>query len=126
MECVFSTEKRRKKAARNRGTNLTVTIVNDYSKGVPTGKQKKQLQSDGLVKKVEMFRTMSSEQVQVRIKQQCALKNFQFLQVDGKKLSIASHQLVNGDELIESAIKRNENRVYITKFPDKEAVCDFC
>lgn len=73
-----------------------------------------------------MFRTMSSEQVQVRIKQQCALKNFQFLQVHGKKLSIASHQLVNGDELIESAIKRNENRVYITKFPDKEAVCDFC
>ena len=122
LECVFSTQK--KKAACNRGTNLTIMLVNDYSKGVPIKKKKTQLQDDYLVKKVEMFRTTSAEQVQARIKQQFALKNFQFLQVHGKKLN-DSYQLVNGDELIESAPKRHENRVYITKLPDGDSVCDF-
>ena len=53
---VYFQPRKRKKAARNRGTNLTIMLVNDYSKGVPI---KKQLQDDHLVKKVEMFRTMS-------------------------------------------------------------------
>ena len=100
-------------------------LVNDYSKGVPIKKKKTQLQDDHLVKKVEMFRTMSVEQVQARIKQQFALKKFQFLQVHGKKLNVDSYQLVNGDELIESATKRHENRVYITKLPDGDLVYDF-
>lgn len=89
--------------------------------------EEKQLQSDNLVKKVEILRTMTAEQVQAKIKQQCSLQKFQFLQAHGRKLDVASHQLVNGDELIESATKRNENRVYIAKLPDKteNVVCDF-
>ena len=74
--CIFNPEKE-KKAARNRGTNLTIMLVNDYSKGVPI---KKQLQDDHLVKKVEMFRTMSAEQVQARIKQQFALSFYEYME----------------------------------------------
>ena len=67
---VYFQPRKRKKAARNRGTNLTIMLVNDYSKGLPIKKKKTQLQYDYLVKKVEMFRTMSAEQVQAKIKQQ--------------------------------------------------------
>ena len=57
---MFSAEKRKKKAARKRGTNLTVIVIKDYSKGVPRGKKEtSQLENDGLLKKVEIFRTMS-------------------------------------------------------------------
>ena len=58
-----------------------------------------------------------------RIKQLFALKKFQYLQVNGRKLSVDPKQLVNGDELIESGTKKNGNKVYIAKLSE-DVVCD--
>ena len=57
---------------------------------------------------------MSTKKVQAKIMNLFALKKFLYLQVDGKNLRVSANQVYNGDQLIESAIKRNGNIVYIT------------
>ena len=63
---------------------------------------------------------MNANQVQAKILRLFSIDSFEYLQVDGTKLSVGTNQLLNGDEVIESAIKRKGHTMYIRKKHDDQ------
>ena len=75
---------------------------------------------NGHIKKTDLFRAMSPNQVQAKILQLFSIDSFEYLKVDGRNLSVGINQLLNGDEVIESAIKRKGHTMYIRKKSDNQ------
>lgn len=120
-DCVFSAEKKKKKACRNRGTSVTFVLISDIQKGVPRRKaDKDKLIADGHSKKTDVFRSMSVNQVQAKVLRLFAINSFEYLEVNGTNLFVGTNQLLNGDEVIESAVKRKGHTMYIRKQPNSQ------
>ena len=75
-QCVALPKQQKKKAIRCKPSKLTVIIVEDYTKDVPRGNYRKELQKSGRVSKLEFTRNMSAHEVQSAI-----IRGFQHLQV---------------------------------------------
>ena len=115
-ECVFSNEKKKKKAARSRATSVKFVLINDFVKGLPRSENRKELLEGECTKKIEIFRTMNADQVKAKVLREfTGISVFSYLQLDGGvRLTISSQQHLDGNEVITSAKKRNGNVVYIT------------
>ena len=115
-DCVFASEKKKRKAARIRGTMVNFVLIHDFEKGLPRKEERKQLLEGDNAKKIEIFRTMSVDQVKAKILQEfSAISTMSYLQLNGGiKISISSQQNLDGNEVITCAKKRNGNILYIT------------
>ena len=124
-DCVFSAEKKKKKACRNRGTGVTFVLISDIRKGIPRRKpDKDKLIEDGHSKKTDLFRAMSANQVQAKVLKLFSISSFEYLEVNDTNLSVGIKQLLTGDEVIESAIKRKGHTIYIRKKPVSQSIIE--
>lgn len=115
-DCVFTSEKKKKKAARCRGTMVNFVLLRDFEKGLPRKEARKQLMEGNCAKKIEIFRTMSADEVKTKVLQEfTTISTISYLQLNGGvRMAISSQQHLDGNEVITSAKKRNGNVVYIT------------
>ena len=115
-DCVFTVEKKKKKAACSRGTMVKFALLNDFEKGLPRKEIRKQLLEGNCAKKIEIFRTMSADEVKAKVLREfTAISMISYLQLNGGvHMAISSQQQLDGNEVITSAKKRNGNVVYIT------------
>jgi len=115
-ECVFAAEKKKKKAARNRGTLVNFVLVSDPDKGLPRGQARKELLGGGMSKKIEIFRHTKPVEVYNKVLQQFpSISAYSYIQVvDGSHLTVSNIQHLDADEVIKDSQKRNGNILYIT------------
>lgn len=92
-------------------------LVADIHKGVPRRKEKEKLMEDGHMKKTDLLRSVSVNQVKAKVLQLFSIRSFEYLKVNGTNLSVENNQLLNGDEVIASAIKRKGHTMYIMEKP---------
>ena len=115
-ECAFATQQKRKKAARVKPTNITLTIIKNVSKGVPRGKYKTELMDKKMCIKIPLFRNMSGQQVRTALLEKLLtvddIVDYKLLQCSGQQLMHALDQLPSGSDIIDSAMKRKGNIVY--------------
>ena len=115
-ECVFAVQQKRKKAARLKPTNITLTLIDNVSKGVPRGKYKTELKDKDMCIKVPLFRTLSGQQVRTAFLKELLPKNvldYKLLQCVGQQLVESLDQVPSGGDIIDSALKRKGNVMYI-------------
>ena len=118
-ECIFTIQKRQKKTARIRSSKITlVLLICGTEWAIPRGKQRKFLELQKRIQKVEFYRRMKFRDVQRKIMAAfCNVEDFDgvfsFLaqQQDGR-LSLAEEQTPSGNLLIDTASKHRGN-VYL-------------
>ena len=118
-ECVFSSQKKRKKVARIKPSRLSLTLITGKESSIPRGKHRKSLETRGRIKKVEFTREVSAQAVKNKIvatfREQ---EDFQSLayrhlcQSQDGKLSTADNQFPSGKDFVENALKHRGN-VYL-------------
>ena len=122
-DCIFVKEQKAKKKAtksksapRLKLTNVTLMVVQDVQKGVPRGVYKESLIKKGMAMRIKLHREMSESEVQAKMRKilQPYFSDYTILDCDGIKL-IPRHNHPSGAELIESAMKRRGNTIYVTK-----------
>ena len=115
-DCAFSNEKKKKKAARTRGTMINFVLLHDFEKGLPRKEARKQLMEGNCAKKIEIFRTMSAGEVKTKVLREfTTISTISYLQLNGGvHMAVSSQQHLDGNEVITNAKKRNGNIVYIT------------
>ena len=69
------------------------------------------------MKKTDLLRSMNVDQVKAKVLQLFSIRSFEYLKVNGTNLSVENNQLLNGDEVIASAIKRKGHTMYIKEKP---------
>lgn len=126
-ECVFASEKKKKKAARNRGSIVNFVLITEHEKGLLRGNSRKQLLQGSSAKKIEIFRSMSPQQIQAKVLQQfTTLSTISFLQVaGGSHLVCSPQQNPDGNEVIANSQKRSGNTLYITGQIKSKGVCGY-
>jgi hypothetical protein len=90
--------------------------VQDPLKGVPRGKHKKYLMEKDLCVKVPLVRTMSGDLVRSALMAELVsrrIADYKLLECNGQQLVEAPEQLPCGRDIIDSALKRKGNTVYI-------------
>ncbi len=107
-ESMTSAHQKKKKAAiRFKPSKITVILVSNPDKGVPKGKDRRKLKTDGDEQIVELKRNMSSKEMKNCILRAFVIENYVLLKStqDGK-LNIAKNQKPTGDDVIENITKR--------------------
>ena len=118
-ECVFASQKRKKKSSRVKPSKLTLTLLPLGSSAIPRGKHRKILENGGRLKKVEFYREMSSQVVQNKIitafvEQEDFHSTYSLLlQSQDGRLTLADNQFPTGEQFVEEALKHRGN-VYLT------------
>lgn len=117
-ECVFSNEKKKKKAVRSRATTVKFVFIKNYAEGLPKNKNRKELLDGKCTKKIEIYRTMNADQVKAKVLREftsIGISVFSYLNLDGGiRFTISTQQNLDGNGVITSAKKKNGNIVYIT------------
>lgn len=117
-ECVFATQQKQKKAARIKPTNITLTIVKNVSRGVPRGKYKTELRENKMCVKVPLVRSMSGHQVRSAFLEKLLtvenILDYKLMQCAGQQLVEAIDQMPCGSDIIDSALKRKGNVIYVS------------
>ena len=65
--------------------------------------------------KTDLLRSMSVNQVKAKLLQFFLIHSFEYLKVNNTNLSVENNQLLNGNEIIESAIKERAHNVHHRK-----------
>ena len=125
-ECVFTNEKKKKKAVRNQGSMLKFVLISEPKNGVPKKKRRKELLEGNSSKKIEIFRSMKPHEIETKVLSNFStISAFTYLQViRGSQLIIATQQSFDGNELIAESQKRSGNIVYITASKVSNRVCN--
>ena len=118
--CVALHQKQKKKAVRSKPSKVTVIVVQDASKGVPRGKNRKKLQEAGHIAKLEFMRDMSTLQVKNTIIsgfQHLSLASFIYLTCDSENSHMlrADIKQEKDGELIVNAAQARKSTMYIAK-----------
>ena len=124
-DCVFASQKKKKKSARIKPSKLTLVLLTGKESTIPRGRHRKLLETRGRIVKVEFSREMSTQEVKNRIistfRQQEDFNVAYRILCQGQdgKLSSSPVQSPNGDMFVENALKHRGN-VYLTPV---EEVC---
>lgn len=122
-DCIFVKEqKAKKKATKNASTprlkltNITLMVIQDVKKGVPRGAHKDSLIKKGMAMRIKFHREMSESEVHIKMKKvlQPYFPDYTILDCEGIKF-VPRHKQPSGAELIETAMKRRGNMIYVTK-----------
>ena len=107
-ECVATAHQKKKKAAiRYKPNKIAVILVVNLEKGVPKGKYRRHLKSDGNELTIEVKRNMSAKQVKNCILREFSIGDYQVLcSTQDGKLTVAANQQPSGDYVIENICKR--------------------
>jgi len=83
---------------------------------MPRGKARKQLLEGNCAKRIEMFRTMSADEVKAKfLCEFTTISTISYLQLNGAvDMAISSQQDLDNNKVITSSLKINGNVVYIT------------
>ena len=113
-DCVFTSEKKKKKVVRSWGTMVNFALLNNFERGLPRKEARKQLMEGNCAKQIEIFRTMSADEIKAKVLCEFAtISMICYLQLNGVHMAISSQQHLDGNEVITNAKKRNGNVVYI-------------
>ena len=114
---MFVSEKKKKKAARCKPTQISIVVIKDKERGVPRGNYKQQLIEKQRVVKTEIYRAMNSDQVKSTILKAITHLNvaeFIVLEcVNGQKLVEAENDSPDGNAVVESISRRKGGTFYI-------------
>ena len=67
QDCVFVSEKKKKKTARCKPTQISIVVIKDKERGVPRGNYKQQLIEKQRVMKTKIYRAINSDQLKSTI-----------------------------------------------------------
>ena len=115
-DCVFEQQKKKKKAARNKISKISIMVVRNIQDGVPKAANKDKLIEEGRMIKVDLTRQMQSGQVRavfLNAVKGLNIKAYQVLDVVGQKLAVSKNQHPDGDTVIENASRRKGNMLYV-------------
>ena len=119
QDCVFLSEKKKKKAARKKPTRISIIVVKDIGRGVPRGNYKQQLVREERVVKAEVHRAMKWDQVKSTILTAIThlnITDFKVLEcVNGQKLVEAENASPDGNAIVESTSRRKGATLYISQ-----------
>ena len=114
---MFVSEKKKKKAARCKPTQIAIVVIKDKERGVPRGNYKQQLLREQRIVKTKIYRAMNSDQVKSAILKAITHLNvaeFIVLEcVNGQKLVEAENDSPDGNAVVESISRRKGRTFYI-------------
>ena len=115
-DCVFEHQKKKKKAARNKISKISVMVVHRIADGVPKAAYKERLIAEGRLVKVELTRQMQPGQVKALFLNAIKglnIEAYKVLDVVGQKLVVSKNQDPDGDTIIENSSRRRGNMLYV-------------
>ena len=115
-DCVFEQQKKKKKAARNKISKISIMVVRNIQDGVPKAANKDKLIEEGRMIKVDLTRQMQPGHVRavfLNAVKGLNIKAYQVLDVVGQKLAVSKNQDPDGDTIIKNASRRKGNMLYV-------------